>query len=86
MTIGSGENGNLSFIDFISLISFYVGLENLSSNISQEDVQQVAEGILNEIHSHLQTQDEKIDRILEVLNEGNQVSMREDSRRDPGRR
>ena len=70
MMIGSGANGEFTFIDIISLISFYVGLENLSSNISQEDVQQVAEGILNEIHSHLQAQDEKIDKIIEVLHEG----------------
>ena len=67
MIFGSGANGEFTFIDIISLISFYVGLENLSSNISQEDVQGVAEDILNEIHQHLKTQDEKIDRILEVL-------------------
>lgn len=69
--LGSGANGEFTFIDIISLISFYVGLENYASNISQEDVQQVAEGILNEIHNHLQEQDQKIDKILEVLNEGN---------------
>lgn len=69
--LGSGANGEFTFIDIISLISFYVGLENYASNISQEDVQQVAEGILNEIHDHLQEQDQKIDKILEVLNEGN---------------
>lgn len=69
--LGSGANGEFTFIDIISLISFYIGLENYASNISQEDVQQVAEGILNEIHNHLQEQDQKIDKILEVLDEGN---------------
>lgn len=71
MIFGSGANGELTFIDLISIISFYVGLENLSSNISQEDVQGVAQDILGEIHQHLKAQDEKIDMILEVLqNEG----------------
>lgn len=67
MILGSGANGELSFIDLISLISFYVGLENYASNISQEDVQGVAEGILNQIHSHLEQQDRKIDEILKEL-------------------
>ena len=71
MIFGSGTDGELTFIDFVSVISFIIGLENYASNISQEDVQQVAEGILNEIHNHLQTQDEKIDKILEILNEDN---------------
>ena len=71
MIFGSGTDGELTFIDFVSVISFIIGLENYASNISQEDVQQVAEGILKEIHNHLERQDEKIDKILEVLNESN---------------
>lgn len=74
--LGSGANGEFTFIDIISLISFYVGLENYASNISQEDVQQVAENILNEIHDHLQTQDEKLNQIIEVLkHESNQETV-----------
>lgn len=74
--LGSGANGEFTFIDIISLISFYVGLENYASNISQEDVQQVAENILNEIHDHLQTQDEKLNLIIEVLkHESNQETV-----------
>ena len=69
MMIGSGADGNLTLLDLLTIVSFFVGLENLSMNITQEDVQQTADLILKEIHSHLESQDEKIDKILEVLHE-----------------
>ena len=74
MGLGSGENGQFTFLDTISLISFMIGLMNLNENLTQGDKQdlletfsQKADDLLNEIHSHLQEQDEKIDRILEEL-------------------
>ena len=69
MTVGSGSNGELTLLDIITIISFYVGLENLDLNITQDDVQQATDKVLNEIHSHLEKQDRKIDKILEVLHE-----------------
>ena len=74
--MGSGENGNLTFIDLISLISFVIGLQNLELNISQNDLQEQTQEIngaadklvkdaLEEIHRHLQEQDAKIERILQ---------------------
>lgn len=74
MGLGSGENGQFTFLDTISLISFMIGIMNLNENLTQGDKQdlletfsQKADDLLNEIHSHLQSQDEKIDKILEEI-------------------
>ena len=73
--IGSGENGDLTFIDIISLISFWVGLENLDLNVAQEDLDNQTQEldrrlreVVDNIHEHLQEQDRKIDLILEAIN------------------
>ena len=78
MKLGTGDNGEWTFLDTISLMSFCIGLQNLDMNITQEDMQesdhnsaQRADRILKEIHSHLEEQDAKIDMILEVLKNGN---------------
>lgn len=72
--LGSGENGQFSFLDTINLISFFIGIMNLNENLTQGDKQELletfskkADDLLKEIHSHLQIQDDKIDKILEVL-------------------
>ena len=77
MGLGTGNNGEWTFLDIISLMSFCIGLQNLDMNITQEDMQnadhnsaQRADRILEEIHSHLEEQDRKIDMILEVLKNG----------------
>ena len=75
---GSGRDGELTFIDMISLISFAVGLENLDLNITAEDmdrqtadldarVNEKFDRVLTEIHTHLRTQDEKLDIIMEKI-------------------
>ena len=73
--LGSGDNGEFTFLDTLSLISFFVGMSNLGENLSQSDKQDLQKDltdkmniILNEIHSHLQQQDDKIDLILKELN------------------
>ena len=70
------NNREWDFLDIISIMSFCIALENLDMNITQEDMQQAdhnsarrADIILQEIHSHLQTQDDKIDIILKKLEE-----------------
>ena len=63
------DNNQLDLLDVLSVLSFLIGIMNLDENISQGDLQDKAQLILDEIHGHLQTQDEKIDKILEVLNE-----------------
>ena len=72
--LGSGENGQFTFLDTISLISFFVGMMNLNENMTQGDKQDLMEELskksdllLKEIHSHLEKQDKKIEFILEVL-------------------
>lgn len=70
------DNVQFTFLDIITLLGFVISLENLNQNLSQNDKQDLqndlsekAERILNEIHTHLQDQDEKLNRIMEILNE-----------------
>lgn len=62
---------NYSYIDYVNLMDLAISIRNLQSNNSQEERQKLEEHfndklniLLNEIHSHLQQQDEKIDLIL----------------------
>lgn len=66
--LGSGDNGEFTFLDIISLTSFLIGVMNLDENLTQGDLQDKAQLILDEIHDHLQQQDNKIDEILRRLN------------------
>lgn len=75
--MGSGENGQLTFLDFITLISFWVGLINLEENMTQGDKQDLMKRfdeqtkvVLGQIHTHLKEQDTKIDHILTLLEGG----------------
>ena len=68
---------NYNYIDYVNLLDLAISLQNLRSNTSQEDRQKLEEhfneklnGLLEEIHNHLQEQDEKIDLILKKLEEG----------------
>ena len=60
-------NEQLSFIDLLSIMSFCIGLMNLEINITQEDIDNQTQTLLNEIHSHLDTQDNKLDNIIARL-------------------
>ena len=76
--LGSGNNGELTFLDAITIVSFLIGLENLEMNISQTDLQEetarldkrVDEKVqfaLSEIHGHLEEQDRILRRLEEKL-------------------
>ena len=72
--LGSGENGQFTFLDSIALISFIVGIMNYEENLTQSDKQDLQDQLnskidllLKEIHSHLEEQDKKIDKIMEAL-------------------
>ena len=74
MKLGSGENGEFTFLDDIAIVSFVIGLLNLEENLTQGDkqdledvVNQRIDGLLQEVHSHLQTQDKKLDEIIKRL-------------------
>ena len=67
-------NGQLDFLDLITLASFVIALQNLDENITQsdkadlqEDLSNKADLLLKEIHGHLEEQDAKIDQILSII-------------------
>jgi hypothetical protein len=74
--MGSGDNGELTFLDIIGLLSFFIALENLGMNLTQKDKQELMQGLdektntlLAEVHNHLKIQDQKLDEILKRLEE-----------------
>lgn len=67
-------NNQLGFIDLLSMASFCIGLMNLDENLTQNDMQDLQKDVANktktlldEIHGHLQIQDDKLDEILTRL-------------------
>ena len=85
--LGSGPNGQLTLLDIVSLISFVVGIENLEMNITQDDMQRATNKLdsalrkqVEEIHAHLEQQDNKIDHILEVLGDDKNQTLRRTDR------
>ena len=72
--IGSGNNGELTFLDILSIISFCVGLQNLDLNLAQEDLDRQTQEldsrlrtVVDDIHGHLSVQDTKLNLILNKL-------------------
>ena len=72
--LGSGENGELTFLDMLSVVSFLIGVRNLELNVTQEDAQNLQKELskktdllLQELHGHLEQQDKKINEILNLL-------------------
>lgn len=61
-------NEKVDVLDMLSILSFYIGLKNLDENITQNDLQELVNNAIKDIHTHLEEQDKKIDRILEVIN------------------
>ena len=68
------ENGQLSFLDIISILSFCISIMNYDENMTQSDKQELLGGLtkqtkvlLDEIHGHLEEQDKKIEKILEEI-------------------
>jgi hypothetical protein len=67
-------NNNLDFLDILNILSFLIGVMNYGENISQGDMQELAQVMsqrtseaVEDIHAHLQEQDRKIEEILEIL-------------------
>ncbi len=72
--IGSGDNGELTFLDIIALLSFGIAMENLDLNSTQDDFQKTTSKLdkalkdeVNDIHSHLTVQDTKLNYIIRLL-------------------
>ena len=76
--LGSGDNGEFTFLDLLAITSFFIGVGNYNLNLTQDDKQDLMQsfnnqttGALNEIHGHLQEQDRKLDLIIQQLEELN---------------
>ena len=54
-------------LDILSVISFVIGVANYEENVSQSEVQDLVQKAVENIHQHLEMQDQKIDKIMEVL-------------------
>ena len=54
-------------LDILSIISFVIGVANYEENVSQSEVQDLVQKAVENIHQHLEMQDQKIDKIMEVL-------------------
>lgn len=63
---------NLDFLDALNLFSVFLGIANYQENLSQSVFQQEMQKQSEDLHTHLKEQDEKINIILERLqNENN---------------
>ena len=69
--LGSGDNGEFTFLDIISIISLCVGLRNLDLNIAQEDLDNQTQEldrklreVVDDIHKHLKRQDKLLEELL----------------------
>lgn len=77
--LGSGGNGELTFLDLLNILSFMIGVQNLDINATQNDIQAImnalaekADTLLKEINAHLEEQDRKLaDIFKELKNENN---------------
>ena len=58
---------NLEFLDVLTVISFVLQVQNQGRIISLGDVQGEVNRAVEEIHRHLEQQDDKIDHIIEVI-------------------
>ena len=76
MKIGSGDNGEFTFLDTLAIVSFCVGLQNLELNITEQDINEQTQEldrslrkVVDDIHKHLSFQDAKLNLILNRLEE-----------------
>lgn len=65
----NSSNRKDAILDAMAIVSFLVGMANYEENITQSQLQETAKSIMSDIHSHLKEQDDKMDRILELLEE-----------------
>ena len=75
------------FIDWISVMSFLIGVANYDENLTQGDkqdllheVDEATEQAIQKVREHLAEQDKKIDKILEMLKNEDQTLHGSDSR------
>lgn len=54
-------------LDAITMVSFVVGLLNYGENVDQTTINDTVQSAVQDIHGHLAKQDEKITKILQML-------------------
>lgn len=57
----------LSVLDAIAITSFIVGLANYEENVDQSALNETVSSAVSDIHDHLKVQDEKLNKILRML-------------------
>lgn len=60
-------NRELDVLDILNVLSFYIGVKNLDENLSQTTAGNLLDKAVEDIHKHLEEQDNKIDMILKEL-------------------
>lgn len=63
----NNQNEQFSFLDLLSIISFWIQLQNQGNIIGIKDVQSEVDRAIDKLNEHLQIQDDKIDKIMEAL-------------------
>lgn len=58
-------------LDAITMVSFIVGLLNYGENVDQTTINDTVQSAVQDIHGHLSEQDEKITKILQLLEDKN---------------
>lgn len=61
------ENKQLDFLDILSIMSFAIQIENQGNIIRIQDIQGEVDRAIDLLNSHLEKQDQKINKIMEVL-------------------
>ena len=62
----------LDFLDILTIMSFVLQIQNQSHIIDLGDIQEEIGKAVNDIHAHLTIQDEKINKILLLLEDKNE--------------
>ena len=61
------QQQEFGILDLLTLISFAIQLENQKNIIGIQDVQSEVDRAIDLLNNHLQSQDEKINKIMEAL-------------------
>ena len=68
------DSNNLDFLDIINIVSFAIAIANYNENLNQTDKQELihkldkqTSELLSQLNTHLERQDENIDKILTML-------------------
>lgn len=61
------NNAKTDFIDIINILSFYYGYLNYKETVNKNQVDDIVNGAIIKIQTHLETQDEKLDNITTEL-------------------